>query len=511
MKAALVYILLVLAPVAVVLKVLQAGEHLSGMAVSAQAASGPAPSSLPQIALLMAQIAVIIGFSRLLGSWFGKLRQPQVIGEMIAGVMLGPSLLGWIFPRVSAVLFPDSSIGLLNGLSQVGLIFFMFLVGLQLDPKELRDSRRTAIVTSHASIVFPFTLGAVLALYLYPRLGSHDTAFSHFALFVGTAMSITAFPVLARILTDANALRTRVGAIAIACAAVDDVTAWCILAALLLLVRSGSATFPLWAMLSGSAAYSALMLFGARRWLLRLESISPPRLQFAKDAGWHSGPGLGFSRDDRAPRNSRLVRSFCSGSCDAQGHGICKGHHKQDGRLHSCFAASAFLCIHRSSDKHRSFVGSKHVGLLRAHHSDSDTGKVRGLDFFGSADRVIVAGRLSHWDTDEHQGTDGIGGPEHRVGCWRDHPHSLHDDGDHGFGHDGNGRAAFGVVSSELGGRAQGWGRSGNRRRIRTNQMMWVVLMRFASLRLAPVRFALHRFAPRAASANATSLPRPFT
>jgi Kef-type K+ transport system membrane component KefB len=272
MKASLLYVLLVVIPVIVVLKVLQAGEHLSGVVITAPAGSRGAPASLPEVALLIAQIAVIIGFSRLLGSWFRKLHQPQVIGEMIAGVMLGPSLLGWIFPRVSSALFPDASIGLLNGLSQVGLIFFMFLVGLQLDPKELRESRRTAIVTSHASIVFPFTLGVVLALYLYPRLGNQDTPFSHFALFVGTAMSITAFPVLARILSDANALKTRVGAIAIACAAVDDVTAWCILAALLLLVRSGRASFPLWAMLSGSAAYSALMLFGVRRWLVRIEA-----------------------------------------------------------------------------------------------------------------------------------------------------------------------------------------------------------------------------------------------
>src|SRR5580704_14094643 len=133
MKSSLLYFLLVVIPVVVVLKVLQAGEHISGLVVTAPAASGGAPSSIPQVSLLIAQIALIIGFSRLLGSWFRKLHQPQVIGEMIAGVMLGPSLLGWIFPRVSAVLFPDASIGFLSGLSQVGLILFMFLVGLQLD------------------------------------------------------------------------------------------------------------------------------------------------------------------------------------------------------------------------------------------------------------------------------------------------------------------------------------------------------------------------------------------
>jgi len=128
----------------------------------------------------------------------------------------------------------------------------MFLVGAELDPEILRGRKHTAVVTSHVSIIVPFFLGTLLALYLYPRLSDNSVAFTHFALFVGTAMSITAFPVLARILTERNLLHGRIGAVSIACAAVDDVTAWCILAGVILLVRSSSATLPLWLMVIGT-------------------------------------------------------------------------------------------------------------------------------------------------------------------------------------------------------------------------------------------------------------------
>src|SRR4051812_34036789 len=184
------------------------------------------------ILVLLLQLALILALSRLMGWLFGYFRQPQVMGEMIAGIMLGPSVFGWIAPDFSQQIFPPESVPYLSVLSQIGVIFFLFLVGLELDPKLLKNRGHVALVVSHVSIVAPFLLGAALSLYLYPRL-FNDAPYMKFtsvALFMGAAMSITAFPVLARILTERNIHKTNIGAIAITCAAVDDVTAWCMLA-----------------------------------------------------------------------------------------------------------------------------------------------------------------------------------------------------------------------------------------------------------------------------------------
>jgi Kef-type K+ transport system membrane component KefB len=205
-----------------------------------------------------------------------RLGQPQVVGEMLAGIALGPSLLGAYAPSVTATLFPATSLGFLNALSQIGLLVFMFLVGLELDPKMVRERGRAAVVISHASIVAPFLLGAILAILLYPTLAGARVTFTGFALFMGAAMSVTAFPVLARILRERHLVRTPIGAVAIACAAIDDVTAWCILAVVVVIVRATSGTaagggVPLWVTLGGSAAYIAFMLSVGRRMLQRLE------------------------------------------------------------------------------------------------------------------------------------------------------------------------------------------------------------------------------------------------
>lgn len=210
--------------------------------------------------------------ARFVGWIFQKIHQPQVMGEMVAGIVLGPSLLGWLSPGISRFLFPAESLGFLNALSQIGLLLFMFLVGLELDSRVLRGRRHTVVVTSHASIVVPFLLGSLLSLYLYPRLSDDSVPFTHFALFMATAMSITAFPVLARILTERQLLRSPLGTMAMACAAVNDVTAWCMLAALVVLVRAGDAAMSLWLTLLGLVVYIALMVFGtrpARRKLVR--------------------------------------------------------------------------------------------------------------------------------------------------------------------------------------------------------------------------------------------------
>lgn len=239
--------------------------------------------AIPDLFILVLQIAVILSLSRITGLLFQKVHQPQVMGEMVAGILLGPSLLGWCAPKLSAGLFPAGSMGHLSALSQIGLVLFMFLVGISLNPRELKGLGRVALITSHASIVAPFCLGSILALFLYPRLSNSDVSFTSFALFIGAAMSITAFPVLARILTERNLMQTRMGALSIACAAVDDVTGWCILAYVVLLVRAQSAS-SLWFTLLGAVGYAAFMIFGLRPLLIRFETSFRKRGRLTENA-----------------------------------------------------------------------------------------------------------------------------------------------------------------------------------------------------------------------------------
>ncbi|HEX5634745.1 MAG TPA: cation:proton antiporter, partial [Gemmatimonadales bacterium] len=223
---------------------------------------------MPDLLLLLAQIAGVLVLARLMGALAGLVGQPKVMGEMVAGIMLGPSLLGWLAPGLSAALFPPDSLGFLSALSQIGLLFFMFLVGLELDPRLMRGQGHAAVVTSHASIIAPFALGSVLALYLYPRLSDDSVSFTAFALFLGAAMSVTAFPVLARVLAERGLMQTRLGAVTIATAAVDDVSAWCILAVVIVVVRAQEAAMPIPLMIGGTAVYVVAMVT-VIRWALR--------------------------------------------------------------------------------------------------------------------------------------------------------------------------------------------------------------------------------------------------
>ncbi|MCY1036831.1 cation:proton antiporter [Corallococcus sp. BB11-1] len=193
------------------------------------------------LAQLLVQLIVIIGLSRLIGRGARWIGQPLVIAEVVAGIALGPSLLGLISPGALQWLFPAESMPFLKMLAEVGLVLFMFLIGLELDPRMLKGRGHTSVAISHSSIVVPFALGAVAgALWLYKSLSDPSVPFSSFVLFMGVSMSITAFPVLARILTERGLMQSKLGAIAIACAAVDDVTAWCLLAFVVSLVRATS-------------------------------------------------------------------------------------------------------------------------------------------------------------------------------------------------------------------------------------------------------------------------------
>ena len=226
---------------------------------------------MPDLVKLLLQISAIVVCARLTGFAFRRIGQPQVMGEMVAGIMLGPSFLGWLYPGAMQKLFPEDSLGYLSTLSQVGLLLYMFLVGLEFNPKLLRKMGHAALLTSHVSILIPMFLGAVLALYLHPLLSSDTVPFVEFALFMGAAMSVTAFPVLARILRERDLQRTQLGAVSIACAAVDDVTAWCILAYILALVRSSHSALPLWGTVLGLVAFVLFMTLAVRKWLLAFE------------------------------------------------------------------------------------------------------------------------------------------------------------------------------------------------------------------------------------------------
>lgn len=228
---------------------------------------------MPDLLVLLAQVAGILVAARVVGWVMGRIGQPQVVGEMLAGIVLGPSVFGWLAPEWFHAAFPPASFGFLSVLSNIGLLFFMFLVGLDLDLTLLRGRGRAAVVTSHASIVAPFLLGAVLALVLYPRLSDSSVPFTGFALFLAAAMSVTAFPVLARMLAEGGMLKTRLGSVAIAAAAVDDVSAWCILAVVIAVVRAAEAPIPLPVMLAGVVAYALVMLTIGRRALRWLEHV----------------------------------------------------------------------------------------------------------------------------------------------------------------------------------------------------------------------------------------------
>ncbi|HVY28830.1 MAG TPA: cation:proton antiporter [Polyangiaceae bacterium] len=226
---------------------------------------------LTTLALLLAQIAAILLLSRALSVVTRALGQPLVMAEMLAGILLGPSLLGQLAPHVMDTLFPAASMPVLKTLSQLGLVLFMFVIGLELDPKLLKERRGSSVLISHASIFAPFVLGLGAAWWLHARYAPAGVGFLPFALFCGTAMSVTAFPVLARILTENGLVHTRIGAIAIACAAVDDVTAWCMLAFVVAIARAhGLSEAGLTAGLA--AVFVLVMLFVARPLLKRLSA-----------------------------------------------------------------------------------------------------------------------------------------------------------------------------------------------------------------------------------------------
>jgi Kef-type K+ transport system membrane component KefB len=288
-RAALVYVLIVSMLGVGILGVLHLGSQLpqpipliptgmapratgapAGISLFASVQSSLVVSANDPLSRLFLQILVIIAASRIAGRLFTRCGQPAVIGEMVAGILLGPSFFGLLAPGVFQFVFPAASLDALKLFSQIGVCLFMFAAGMDLDVSQLRHKAHTAVVVSHASIIIPYFLGVVLALFLYSHLAQPGASFTAFALFMGISISITAFPVLVRILQDRGIFKTVLGSTATACAAVDDVTAWCVLAFVVATVRAtsvGAAACSLGLV----AVFIALMLFVIKpslpRWL----------------------------------------------------------------------------------------------------------------------------------------------------------------------------------------------------------------------------------------------------
>lgn len=293
-RESLIYLLIVLIVGAGIYAVLQWGGQMSPQAgAPAPTATSPAFFSGVTDALvhnandplgrLFLQLIVILSVSRLAGWAFSRAGQPAVVGEMAAGILLGPSLFGLLAPETFAYVFQPSSLGALKLFSQIGVCLFMFTVGMELDVAQVRRKAHTAVVVSHASIIIPFFLGVLLALLLYRDLAKPGATFTAFGLFMGISLSITAFPVLARILQERGLSKTLLGTTAITCAAVDDVTAWSILAFVVAVVRASS---------MGAAAFSLVLVLAFVAAMLWVVKPLVPRL-LGQPALERAEPGKG--------------------------------------------------------------------------------------------------------------------------------------------------------------------------------------------------------------------------
>ncbi|WP_455498783.1 cation:proton antiporter [Coprobacter sp.] len=224
------------------------------------------------VTILLLQIIVILITVRLFSHAFKYINQPGVIGEIVAGIALGPSLAGYFFPEFTAFIFPSESLHNLELFSQIGLVLFMFVIGMELDFGMLKNKMNETLVISHAGIVVPFFLGIITSYWVYEVYASSHTPFLPFALFMGISMSITAFPVLARIVQERNMTKTPTGILALASAANDDVTAWCLLAVVIAIAKAGTVVSALFTILL-TCIYILAMFFIIKPFLKKIGNL----------------------------------------------------------------------------------------------------------------------------------------------------------------------------------------------------------------------------------------------
>lgn len=233
------------------------------------------------LAILLLQIVAILLAAKIFGWIFKRIGQPSVIGEIIAGIVLGPSLIGHYFPGFSEFLFPVESLGNLHFLSQIGLILFMFVVGMELDLSVLKKQVGEVVIVSHSSIVLPFILGVGLGFFLYKSFAPAHVSFISFGLFIGISMSITAFPVLARIVQERGIHKSKLGTIVITAAAIDDITAWSLLAIVIAIVKAGSVISAVPTVLM-AILYVVVMMKLIRPFLKRIGDLHSTRESLSK-------------------------------------------------------------------------------------------------------------------------------------------------------------------------------------------------------------------------------------
>lgn len=263
------YLVIILPLLACILYLLQIGkglvpsDYVSVVKNPHSGSANIADSFQHPLTVLLMQIIVVLAAAKFTGYVFKLIGQQSVIGETFAGIFLGPSLFGLVAPDAFHTLFPAASLGNLQLLSQVGLLLFMFIIGMELDVELLRNRASEAVVISHVSIVFPYLLGVILAYFIYSTFAPANTPFVAYALFMGIAMSITAFPVLARILKERKITKTPIGSMALICAAINDVSAWCILPVVIAISRAGDISGALLTILF-SIVYVLVMMFGVK-------------------------------------------------------------------------------------------------------------------------------------------------------------------------------------------------------------------------------------------------------
>jgi hypothetical protein len=349
--------------------------------------------------------------------------------------MLGPSLLGQIWPNAMYFILPTDTAPYLKIIADIGVILYMFLVGLELNAGLIRSRAHATVAISHTSILVPFLLGTLLALWIYPIFGLRQTPFMSFALFMGIAMSITAFPVLARILTDRRMEDTELGVISISCAAIDDVTAWCLLAFVVGIAQSqvgGAVQTILYAIV-----YIGIMLIVVRPLAIRYlgpEADHPPRrmavwvlvglLVSAMTAEWigiHAIFGA-FLLGAIIPHDAEVARF------QAQA-----GRHRDDS------SAARILRLHRHANANSASFRLGSMGILCRHHPGGDARQIRRQLRSGPTDRAQYAACGSAWDFNEHSRTDGADRAQYRPGAKSHIGDPFRDDGHHGpCHHDGH-------------------------------------------------------------------------
>ncbi|HEX5403669.1 MAG TPA: cation:proton antiporter [Pseudonocardiaceae bacterium] len=226
-------------------------------------------TSILSVYKVLLAIALIVAVAHLLAIAAEKLGQPKVIGEIIAGLLLGPSVLGAVAPNVTHWLWTQQMVSFLGVLAQLGVVFFMFLMGRELPFPLLRGNRGRVLLTGHTAIAVPFLAGVVLAVTMLAHYRESTVSPVAFVLFCGVALSITAFPVLARILTDRGLRHTRIGTLGMATAGISDVSAWCVLAVVVAIAHGHSSTEAL-RTVGLSVAFGALMWWGVRPLLAKL-------------------------------------------------------------------------------------------------------------------------------------------------------------------------------------------------------------------------------------------------